>query len=88
MRSRAFAVSMHILNPYQHAMRHFARRWRAPVTSHITDDYRAPIAGVHLRTMVLANLHALLETKRFAQPRNGLAYVGINQDGHDSRCRN
>lgn len=79
----AFVVGIHIFNADLDEVGHHARvRWLL-ITADISHDDRPVDPNAHLRTMVLANPHALNEAKYSSQPRHCGADVGIHEHRDD-----
>ena len=86
VRARSLAVGLGILHANHHRLRHLARPRRSALAAHVAEDHRA-IADGELRAMVLADLQALDEPERGAQPLDRLAHVRVDQDGNNGSCR-
>ena len=86
MRSCTLAVRANIVHADYDGVGNFTFAWSPALIAHIRHNYCA-ITNLHLRSMILANLHALLEPKSRAEPRNRLPYIGINQRGNYRRSR-
>jgi hypothetical protein len=63
-------------------VRDFTRLWGPLLAANVGDDESA-VAEPELRAVVLADLKALLESKRGADPGDGLPHIRIDKDGND-----
>ena len=81
-RSRALAVGVDVFDPDHDRMRDLpGLRWLA-VSADVADDDRAA-AGVHLRAVALTDPQPLREPERSLEPRDRVAYAGIDQNRYD-----
>ena len=82
VRAGVLAVGVRVVHAHHHRMRRLTRTRRPAIMAHVADDHRS-VAERELRAVVLADLHALDEPERRAQPVDRLAHVRVDQDGDD-----
>jgi len=86
VRPGAFAVSVDVVHPHHHRMRHLTGPRGAALLANVADDDRA-VAEAELRAVVFADPHPLDKAERLAQPRDRLPHVWIDENGDDGRRR-
>ena len=82
VRAGALAVGTRVLDAHGHRVRDLARARRPALAADVADDHGA-VAEAQLRAVVLADPHALGEAEGRAEPGDGGAHVGIDEDRDD-----